>query len=725
MTTFAPQVAPTNDPNYLNYSRPISDISADKSKGMLLSAIGGLVEGAAKIGDDLFKSEINKEVTEGVDKQRDAFTSALVQTADAQAGAGLIPTPQSQGEAGIKAPSLADGEDNLPAGVKAGVAKAQAIGTAMTQNSGKANDTLYTGALTALTKELRNKYPGYRDYIDNKISEVSGINPANAYMSNLLADINRNATSGKAEIEKAIALGRQYLGYDPNMPGYIEAVRQGMPGAIQNLESRINRVASDKPKFDELERQRKMRDWRKEDDTTDQSVQFSKEIRSKANMAWQGVVEIPGLNAPKTIQSLIDDQRAGRITLTDEQNGALLNAATLAKDTWQRQSVEIMRNRGYTQSIPNKADRDAILAEEGRFFDDQIEAVKNKEYGTMFGNQRRMQSIQSDTSVSMLSDKSMGAYTRLIDAARRHGGDGWVNYVQAEALKAGVTGGMKDFIQDTKLKIGTPKDPRNPADIRSIYDDIKKVQEANVPAESKVYDDLISNVKVLTLPSAPPKVTEEQFANVKKNVIDYMYDPAKNGKLMDRFSRDFTDADGVRHPGKFAVYDTLTGRGIVDQIWASKDKDSWQKYRDWNELSFRKLFSEEIGVLNQLANAPVKVLWNSDTKQFTVEREKPAGMSASESALLARNPAADKAFRTMQEGVMRLNRGLSNLSYMHDKEGMDTNSYLMDSLMQMGYSPNDRLKGNNLPQKVIEAIANSKKKELRIEEAFEAAKGKK
>jgi hypothetical protein len=79
----------------------------------------------------------------------------------------------------------------------------------------------------------------------------------------------------------------------------------------------------------------------------------------------------------------------------------------------------------------------------------------------------------------------------------------------------------------------------------------------------------------------------------------------------------------------------------------------------------------------------------------------------------------------MQEGVMRLNRGLSNLSYMHDKEGMDTNAYLMDTMMQMGFSPNDRLRGDNLPQRVIEAIANSKKKELRIEEAFDAARGKK
>src|SRR6266508_6810975 len=111
MTTFAPLVATTNDPNYLNYSKPISDIQADKSQGLLFTAIGEAVEGAAKVGDQITKDVINEKVRTGVDKQRDAFTSALVQTADAQAGVGLVPTPQSQGEAGIKAPmSLTDGE---------------------------------------------------------------------------------------------------------------------------------------------------------------------------------------------------------------------------------------------------------------------------------------------------------------------------------------------------------------------------------------------------------------------------------------------------------------------------------------------------------------------------------------------------------------------------------------------------------------------------------------
>lgn len=726
MVTFAPQVAPTNDPNYMNYSKPISDIQADKSSGLLLTALGEGIEGIAKVGDSITKSVINDEVTQGVDKQRDAFTSTLVAYADAQSGAGVIPSPQSQAEAGVKAPmTLAGGEENVPSGVKAGVERAQSIGAAMSQNSGKSNDTLYTGALTALTKDLRNRYPGYRDYIDEKISQVSGINPANAYMRNLLEDINRNATGGKAEVDKAIALGRQYLGYDPQMPSYIEAVRQGLPGSIQNLEGRINNVASDKIKFDELERVRKLRDWSREDGSVDQSAQFSNEIRSKANKAWEAVVQIPGLNDPKTIQQLIDDQRAGRIKLSDEQNGALLQAATLARDTWKRNAVEIMRARGYTSSIPDKKARDSIIEDEGRFFEDQITAINSKEYGTMYGNDRRGRAISSDTKVNLLSDRDMGAYWRTVDGVRAVGGDGWSNFMQAEAIKKGGPDHLKNFIQDETLKMSTPYDPRFPQDTKSIYDAVKKAQDAKVPASTKTYDNLVDNVKVLGMDSPPAGVSQEQFLAAKRNVTNYMFDPAKNEKLLDRFQRDFTDEQGVFHPGKFAIYDTMTQRSIVDNIWKSKDSGSWAKFRDWNELSFRKLFSEEVGLLSQLGDSPVKITWDSDKRQFSVERDfKPAmSLSPSERQLAKPNPANERAFAAAKTAIeVRLNKGLANLSYMQDKEGTDTSAYLMDTLMQMGYSPNDRLKGNNLPQRVIEAISHSKKQN-RINEAFEAAKG--
>ena len=39
-------------------------------------------------------------------------------------------------------------------------------------------------------KQLRAQYPGYREYIDQKVSEASGLPVANAYYKNLMQDIN-------------------------------------------------------------------------------------------------------------------------------------------------------------------------------------------------------------------------------------------------------------------------------------------------------------------------------------------------------------------------------------------------------------------------------------------------------------------------------------------------------------------------------------------------------
>src|SRR5258707_2375647 len=73
--------------------------------------------------------------------------------------------------------------------------------------------------LNSLAKQLRAQYPGYKDYIDEQIKAVSGVDPANAVMRNLLEDINRNATNAKSEHDKTTAMLRDAVTSGiPNSP---------------------------------------------------------------------------------------------------------------------------------------------------------------------------------------------------------------------------------------------------------------------------------------------------------------------------------------------------------------------------------------------------------------------------------------------------------------------------------------------------------------------------
>ena len=77
MAVFNPQGPQTQFQEFTNVSRPISDVSADRSTAIAISGGAQLLDQAVKLTDQTFKQDIDKQVYEGTDKQREAYTSAL------------------------------------------------------------------------------------------------------------------------------------------------------------------------------------------------------------------------------------------------------------------------------------------------------------------------------------------------------------------------------------------------------------------------------------------------------------------------------------------------------------------------------------------------------------------------------------------------------------------------------------------------------------------------
>src|SRR5437773_12138999 len=77
MVIFNPDVPDVQPKDYTNVSRPISDVSADKSKGMLLSTIGETLEGATSLYDRTEKDYLSKKIHDKVYNLQDAFLNDL------------------------------------------------------------------------------------------------------------------------------------------------------------------------------------------------------------------------------------------------------------------------------------------------------------------------------------------------------------------------------------------------------------------------------------------------------------------------------------------------------------------------------------------------------------------------------------------------------------------------------------------------------------------------
>jgi hypothetical protein len=194
MVAFNPQEPATQDPNYLSYSRVVDAPSPNVSKKIALETAGEGFTGAVSLLDTSLKKGLQDDINKKVDVMRDSFTEGL-EKVKSQLDAGLIPNAVNATKGSSVGSSILDGDateaPELPVGLDSGLSRVQQLAYAKAQGSVKINDTQYAKDTFSLAKQLRAQYPGYREYIDQQVSQASGLPVANSYYSNLMLDINR------------------------------------------------------------------------------------------------------------------------------------------------------------------------------------------------------------------------------------------------------------------------------------------------------------------------------------------------------------------------------------------------------------------------------------------------------------------------------------------------------------------------------------------------------
>src|SRR6266566_1990835 len=218
MATFAPQLNDVPVPDWTRISHPTTQPEADKSKGLTLSAVGEGITGVTNLAETATEDYLKEKVRAGVDTLRDSTTLAYENVRNAQK-TGEAPDPRAAATAGFTG-KLASDTPDIPENLQAGLDKATTL--ALAKSQGKANDTLYTGALNSMAKQLRAQYPGHIDFIDEQISKISGVHPANAYMQNLLTDINR-ASTGQDQFQKMVMQKAEANMGDPEVQKWLIA----------------------------------------------------------------------------------------------------------------------------------------------------------------------------------------------------------------------------------------------------------------------------------------------------------------------------------------------------------------------------------------------------------------------------------------------------------------------------------------------------------------------
>lgn len=729
MVVFNPQAPSVNAPNWTNISRPISDIVADKSKAIAISGAAELLDSGVKVADQLTKQSIDTDTREGVETLRDAYTDSLKAIRNAQL-ASADPT-NSQANSTLLPQDVA----TPPPGLQNGLERVKQLGTALAQNGGgKINDTLYTGALNSLAKQLRNSYPGYKDYIDDRIKSVSGVDPANAFMRNLMEDINKNVEEGKTERNATRTMLRSGVAEGFKDVNGVSAAQmlEGYDKGIFDT-SQVNKWYNGARSIEYTLKTKAAARADRQADDADSAKTTTKDLSTATgqiiDQAWTTMTIGKGTDTPAKLFEYIQ-KNAGNPNVTDERSQAIGQQLGAMRTAMFNQSWA-EATKGGSNSMVAKMGGDAEAAKkviEGRLatMDLAIKSVFDNQWGAAYSHMNMNKAIANDSTNIMYNapDEDVRRYNRMVGAANQLSPQAAAQFFQS-SLIGNVPQAEKEFLKNVKLELLTqPDEPMG--SLVSANGQLQKMKQRGATSP-KTYSDFVDTVKLIT--------DKEWSLENRVNLARGFFDPERNaGLLSDKnFKKDQT-VNGRFIPGKYSVFTKLSSPDVASSI-AELGKVRPDITKDYDVMMSREfgeqLFSREIrdlGQENRDTTVPrgYKIAYVSDKGQvprFEIVDLQNVPISDTQ-ALALRAPVSAKN---------RLNSGITGMYTVYSNTGhADPSVSVLNTMYKYGYqAATDTSRGwsgdtSDVPRMMWNSLVSAQQDRLRkAGEAMQKAKEKK
>jgi hypothetical protein len=719
MATFAPQLQPMGAPDWTREAKPISDIVPDKSAGLTLAAAGEALDSGASLIDTTAKNYLKDKAETGVNNLRDAQTEALVATRNMQITQG--------GDTSAPTSLMPDTGPAVPQGVQNGVAKLNQLSAAQAQGGGKINDTLYTGAVNALAKQMRAQYPGYKDYIDEQIKKVSGIDPANAFMKNLMEDINRDNENKKTEVNATRTMLRGLVtdGVTDHSGVKASDVLAAYDAGKIDI-NQANKWVNQTQSLNYLIKQKAAVRADQNADQADAKTQAQKDlsdISGKAvSNAWTSLSIGKNTDTPQKLVAFLQSH-AGKGDVSDEQAQAI-GQQLVAMRQQLFQSQMAVANQGGKNSLISKLGGDPTEAAKtinGQLstLDLAIQDVFNKNWGSAYSHMNFNNAIKADTTSKLYNvpDDEVRKYNRAVGAINEISPQFARDFFQ-QSLVGDVPQHSKEWLKSTKMNILVPDENGKLTYVQEAIADGKGGQGGAVTSP-KTWRDLInfsSNI-------SNPKINEEQRYNIARG----FYDPSHNSTLLsdDNFQLDRV-INGKQVPGKYSVWSQLTSQGNMEGVaqLAKTHPDVIPMVRAFGEQQFgEQLFSREILDLRGAAEDPSKFkikYIDQPGQPPRFEALNPDGTPlntpyrGNTSPVTGPMSASNNMGYTnhIQATVNRLNQGMTGLYNVYKTTGStDPNADILGTMNKYGFSRNEQEPGGFV-SKLWNAIIGSQQDTL-------------
>lgn len=761
MAKLNPDLPKSNDPSYLNYSKQIPQPEGISTSATMFKGLANTVGEFGKAAEFLEKSSIDSDVAEAQvlrDKlitqleDRLANTPTVAGGVTDENGNAILPPNSSPVEgdaaaAGIPIPKPRPSTDvvqptqptqPLPPEVAGVGERAEKLYNARANN--KIGLGEYYMEMDKMAKSIRNRYPGMERYVDAKISAVTGGDPANKRITDVIASINAQQTAARTRVDKALAtLRTQEMLKVPGTPNVIRYIENG--GDPNLAYDWINSA--------------KFKDYRNEQYKLDlEYVKMNREgmeikartfatqdATSEASLYFSSVMLNAGLSTPQQLTDYMRKVATGELKpdpALAEQAGMQIHAAeNVVRETlWKRWSEVDKNGLSMIDKLggPEKA---------GKLLDESMTLFKNSKSLISAGNydiagyNARMNKAMIDNGQHVLltgnGDPNLSNVamfnTALAAAIKLHGPDYAKLVFQDQLLQAsGLTSleqawtgtailsylappadiRRQENLPDDLRKQGWQPNTQPPAPFPSINDTVKRAQDANNIAPGTVSPQAVNNVIDIT----------KTIGSTDKNVPDSAryaiaraaFNP-NNRNFLQRFIKDTTDEKGNVIPGRWDVWSRMMNPAITRQMARLGENDPQLRrwYLDWATQSFAfDLFNREIHDLNDIQMQPnMRLIWKSDTKQFEL-KILPKQKNPNDPSISINEPEY-KSIQDAQNSVRNLNKGLDSFKHLAEAEGINVDAFLLGNMMDAGYRPDDNTT-KTFPIAIAKALAASKEK---------------
>lgn len=712
MAIFNPDVPNVREPNFFRYSDSISQPKADESGGIMAKTIGGAIEGTAELADTVVKDTIKSDVYNKVDAERGKFTTALSNAATygnaegPQAPAGQDPANTVvEGTPGPPVDIMAGRNTAVPNAISRGIGRVSLNEEGLKQ--GTVDETEYHKNLYGIAKDLRTTYPGYREYIDREISKITGVNPANALVSDYISTINsamskaskeqdywRNkiVDSGFPDNDKVLAQFErdgnharvaQYLAHNNGIRSMLALKQAVYQDANNDKATRVaagedyaNSAANVAATTHFYNSQKYTNGDMSPADIADRMADLSLHPEKANDVAYQGLSE----------------RYAALHTQAYNQTMRLLTTPQKRPDGSYAAPVSDTIGMEKTKGIVDKT--------VGALFDKTREFIADKQFGPAYSVMNGATAMQNNALMKVLQSPTVGGAVQTMSALNKTIPN-FIPLLTGKSLANGLDKDLGDLLTEQGKQAVAQTGGKfygldgNIYSFKQSLDELDKASDiSGKPIPGQAYKNLLEIRQAITDPKATPESIQ--------NTVRYFYDPRVNKGSLNKFMDDYYDpSKGGNVRGRSSAFADLTEDKVTSAIWSKGSKNDWNKYSTWARDEFATQFGSAVRELNGYVNPDTgitsgathkiegRVSWNTETKQLKLENIEVGGPNG-------------EINRGASTKIDNLNMGLRNMATIAKQEGSNVDAYIFKILKDNGFSPTKDV--NGVPAQIMRAM---------------------